>query len=117
MFTHRFVYLGSICDVLGLEEGLHIPHTWGSNWEQSVAKSIAERKLKATSPDQLATGTTVESEGCSTSNLISPPSLNFKFIIASDILLYVRYVKMYILKKSSLFLWPILWASTLTITF
>jgi hypothetical protein len=53
-----------IC-VLGLSNGDHVPHTWGTGWETSVL---------ALSPD-------------TQSSIKSSP---FKYIIASDILLYVR---------------------------
>jgi hypothetical protein len=51
--------------VLGLSNGVHVPHTWGTGWETSVS---------ALSPD-------------TQSSIKSSP---FKYIIASDILLYVR---------------------------
>jgi predicted nicotinamide N-methyase len=61
----------------GMKAPLHIPHTWGEGWPSSVTAHSSSPKSDS---DQVNVQTEAET--------IEVP--RFKFIIASDILLYVR---------------------------
>jgi len=70
---------------IGLEPQLHIPHTWGTSWEDSRKEALA---LVVDNHDDgtVDTGSSIgRSRRC-----MCLDGTNIRFIIASDILLYVR---------------------------
>ena len=74
---------------IGLEPQLHIPHTWGTSWEDSRKEALA--LVVGDYHDDDADGT-VSSSSVSDGHrrMRYLDGSNIRFIIASDILLYVR---------------------------
>ena len=85
---------------IGLEPQLHIPHTWGTTWEDSRKEALAlvvgDHDCDAAVYDDSDNDSTVGggsvSDGHSSRRRRSRylDGSNIRFIIASDILLYVR---------------------------
>ena len=66
----------------GLGSVPHVAHTWGRSWQED------SRHLNPTSPPSSSLNGTEVAE--TSSNVTAPCGMRFKFIVASDILLYVR---------------------------
>ena len=83
---------------IGLEPQLHIPHTWGTTWEDSRKEALAlvveDHDGDAAAYDDSDNDGTVGgrsvSDGHSSRRSRYLDGSNIRFIIASDILLYVR---------------------------
>ena len=75
---------------IGLEPQLHIPHTWGTSWEDSRKEALALVVVDYHDDDDTdgTVGSSSVSDGHRRRRYLD--GSNIRFIIASDILLYVR---------------------------
>lgn len=79
-----------VCIYIGLEPQLHIPHTWGTSWDDSRKEALA-----LVVGDYHDDDNNDDADGTVGSSSVSRmrrylDGSNIRFIIASDILLYVR---------------------------
>ena len=82
-----------VCMYIGLEPQLHIPHTWGTSWEDSRKEALAlvvgDYHDDNNNDDADGTvGSSSVSDGHRRMRYLD--GSNIRFVIASDILLYVR---------------------------